>query len=226
MADDDLSAQQPARVLFDGLGIAYEEAFAASPAHHASLQWLLDELAPGSRVLDVGSGTGRPTAQTLCAAGDDVLGIDVSPVMVEIAARQVPGAEFRCADIRATALSNASFDAVCVYFSLLQMTRKEQSDLVTRLARALKPGGLMAMATVPVDVEGMDTLFMDQPVRATSFAHHDFVAMVTTAGLTVDSEQNLMFTPASPNATPEPHLFLQCHRDRMPNTAHDRQGGS
>ncbi|GAA0592709.1 class I SAM-dependent methyltransferase [Streptomyces crystallinus] len=217
MADDDRStdAQQPARVLFDALGIAYEEAFAASAAHHASLRWLLDELAPGSRVLDVGSGTGRPTAQALCAAGHDVLGIDVSPVMVEIATRQVPEAEFRCADIRTTPLQDASFDAVCVYFSLLQMTRKEQTDLVTRLARALKPGGRMALATVPVDVEGVETLFMDQPVRATSFAHHDFVTMVTAAGLTVTSEQSQMFPPARPDATPEPHLFLHCHRDAL-----------
>ncbi|MFE4858436.1 class I SAM-dependent methyltransferase [Streptomyces sp. NPDC056670] len=172
---------------------------------------------PGSR--EVGWGRGRPTAETLTAAGHDVLGIDISPVMVELATRQVPGAEFRCADIRAVPLSDASFDAVCVYFALLQMSREEQAHLVARLARAVKPGGQVALATVPVDAEGVEVVFMDQPVRATSFARDDFVAMVTRAGLTVRAEQSLMFTPARPGAEPEPHLFLHCRRDRVPGTS-------
>ncbi|MFG2720652.1 class I SAM-dependent methyltransferase [Streptomyces sp. NPDC048416] len=222
VTDEHRSPHQPAQAVFDVLGLAYEEAFAASEAHHASLRRLLDELAPGSRVLDVGSGTGRPTAKTLSAAGHDVLGIDVSPVMVDIASRQVPEAEFRCADIRAVAFEDGAFDAVCVYFSLLQMSRAEQTQLVTRLVRALKPGGHMALATVPVDVEGVEVLFMEQPVRATSFDRDAFVAMVTEAGLTVRAEQSLMFTPAHPGAAPEPHLFLHCRRDRVPDATADR----
>ncbi|WP_328314875.1 class I SAM-dependent methyltransferase [Streptomyces sp. NBC_00442] len=210
--DEDRTPLQPAQALFDALGIAYEEAFAASEAHHASLRWLLDELVPGSRVLDVGSGTGRPTAETLSSAGHSVLGIDISPVMVDLATRQVPDAEFRCGDIRAVALSDSSFDAVCVYFALLQMSREEQVSLVTRLARTVKPGGRMVLATVPVDVEGAEFVFMDHPVRATSFARDDFVALVTDAGLTVRSEESLLFTPSRPDAEPEPHLFLYCER--------------
>ncbi|NEE06177.1 methyltransferase domain-containing protein, partial [Streptomyces sp. SID7499] len=83
---------RPAAAVFDALGAEYERAFAASAAHRESLERLLADLAPGSRVLDVGSGTGRPTAQTLAAAGHRVLGVDVSPVMTALAARQVPTA--------------------------------------------------------------------------------------------------------------------------------------
>ncbi|MEV6719527.1 class I SAM-dependent methyltransferase [Streptomyces xanthochromogenes] len=212
MTNEDNNPHQPARELFDVLGLAYEKAFAASEAHHASLRWLLGEMAPRSRVLDVGSGTGRPTAETLSAAGHDVLGIDISPVMVKIATRQVPEAEFRCADIHAVPLDDASFDAVCLYFSLLQMSREEQARLVTRLVRALRPGGHMVLATVPVDVEGVEVVFMDQPVRATSIGRDDFIAMITRAGLTVRAERSLMFTPSRPGAEPEPHLFLHCRR--------------
>ncbi len=144
----------PAAAVFDALGAAYEQAFAASAAHRESLERLLAGLAPGSRVLDVGSGTGRPTAQTLADAGHRVLGVDVSPVMTALAARQVPGAEFRCADIRDFPLAEGEFDAVCVYFSLLQLGRGEQADLMERLVRSLRPGGLLVAATVPVDVAG------------------------------------------------------------------------
>ncbi|MER6979166.1 class I SAM-dependent methyltransferase [Streptomyces carpinensis] len=201
-----------AAAVFDALGADYEKAFAGSAAHRSSLEWLLGRLAPGSRVLDVGSGTGRPTAQTLVAAGHEVLGVDVSPVMVELATRQVPGACFRCADIREVPLTDASFDAICVYFSLLQMSRDDQSRLLRRLVQALKPGGSLAVATVPLDVEDVEGVFMGQKVRVTSFAAEGFAAMVTGAGLSVVSEESFLFTPSHPDAVPEPHLFLHCLR--------------
>jgi ubiquinone/menaquinone biosynthesis C-methylase UbiE len=202
-----------AAAVFDALGSAYEEAFARSPAHRASLDWLLERLEPGSSVLDVGSGTGRPTAETLAGAGHRVLGVDVSPVMVELARKRVPDAVFRHADIREMPLPPDSYDAVCVYFSLLQMTRDEQSGLLERLVRALRPGGHMVLATVPVDVEGVDVVFMGQPVRVTSFAADGFTALAAGAGLTVLRAGESLFTPAHPEAAPEPHLFLYARRD-------------
>ncbi|WP_346346745.1 class I SAM-dependent methyltransferase [Streptomyces sp. SID161] len=210
MAEEDRRA--PAAVVFDALGPAYERAFAGSAPHRASLGRLVELLASGSRVLDVGSGTGRPTAQTLADAGHRVLGIDISPVMVGLAARQVPGAEFRLADIRETPLAEASFDAVCAYFSLLQMTRAEQADVVAKLARTVRPGGLAALATVPLDVEDAEGVFMGQPVRVTSFSAEAFTGLVTGAGLTVLAEEQVVFTPAHPEGTPEPHLFLLARR--------------
>ncbi|MGW0944853.1 class I SAM-dependent methyltransferase [Streptomyces sp. NPDC002623] len=203
--------QRAARV-FDALGPVYEKAFAHSEAHHRSLEWLLGRLAPRSSVLDVGSGTGRPTAATLAGAGHDVLGVDVSPVMVDLAARQVPEAAFRCVDVRELPLEEGSLHAVCVYFSLLQMERARQAEVIGRLARALRPGGSLVLATVPLDVEGVDAVFMGQPVRVTSFAVPDLVDVVTAAGLTVLAEENVLFTPDHPEAVPEPHVFLHCGR--------------
>ncbi|MFF7952471.1 class I SAM-dependent methyltransferase [Streptomyces griseorubiginosus] len=199
---------QRAAEVFDALGLTYEKAFARSEAHLASLEWLLGRLAPGSRVLDVGSGTGRPTASTLADASHEVLGVDVSPVMVELAVRQVPRATFRLADIRELPLEEGAFDAVCVYFSLLQMSRAEQSRVLGRLTRALRPGGSLVLATVPADVEDLAIEFMGRPVRATSFAAEDVVALVRDTGLVVESEHLVEFTPDHPEGAPEPHLFV------------------
>lgn len=207
VAMDDRKRLQ-ASAAFDALGAEYERAFAESAAHHASLQRLLELLAPHSRVLDVGSGTGRPTAQILAEAGHEVLGVDVSPVMVELARRQVPDASFECADIRHVALEDSSFDAACVYFSLLQMSRNDQSELVRRLGRAVTPGGLLMMATVPLDVEGVDVEFMGQDVQVTSFAAAAFTELVSEAGFSLLWGENTLFTPSYPGGVPEPQLFL------------------
>ncbi|TRV78102.1 class I SAM-dependent methyltransferase [Streptomyces sp. 130] len=194
--------------MFDALGIEYEAAFAASATHRASLERLLGVLPPHGRVLDVGSGTGRPTARTLVDAGHEVLGVDVSPVMVDIASRQVPEAEFRCADIRTLPLEDGSFDAVCLYFALLQMPREDQGDVLRLAARVLRPGGHLAVATVPLDVEGVSGTFMGQPVEVTSFGEDAFAALVRDAGFDVLSRESTMFVPAVPAAVPEPQMFL------------------
>lgn len=210
-----MAAGQPrdAAAVFDALGTDYEEAFAGSAAHRASLEQLLEVMPPHGRVLDVGSGTGRPTAQTLVDAGHEVLGVDVSPVMVDIAARQVPAAEFHCADIRELTLEDGAFDAVCMYFTLLQMTRPEQAEVLRLAGRVLRPGGHLAVATVPLDVEGVSGTFMGQPVEVTSFGEDAFTALVEDAGFTVLSRRSTMFVPAVPAAVPEPQMFLLARRD-------------
>ncbi|NED10085.1 class I SAM-dependent methyltransferase [Streptomyces sp. SID9124] len=198
--------------MFDALGTVYEEAFAGSVAHRASLDQLLAVLPEHGRVLDIGSGTGRPTAQALVDAGHEVLGVDVSPVMVDIASRQVPAADFRCADIRTLPLEDGSFDAVCMYFALLQMSRTEQGDVLRLAARVLRPQGHLAVATVPLDVEGVGGTFMGQPVEVTSFGEDAFTALVEEAGFTVLSRTSTMFVPAVPAAVPEPQMFLLARR--------------
>lgn len=202
----------PAAAVFDALGAEYERAFAGSAAHRASLDRLLEDLAPGSRVLDVGSGTGVPTARRLAGAGHRVVGVDVSPVMTALAAGQVPDADFRCGDIREMAWADGEFDAACVYFSMLQMARGEQRELLGRLARAVRPGGLLAVATVPVDVAEVSAVFMGQLVVVSSFGEEEFVALVAGAGFAVEERHSVLFTPDHPAGEPEPHLFLHCRR--------------
>jgi 2-polyprenyl-3-methyl-5-hydroxy-6-metoxy-1,4-benzoquinol methylase len=63
---------------WDGLNIEYEHAYLNNPYKKAVVKNAITRLKPGSRVLDVGCGTGVPVAQMLADAGMDVVGTDVS----------------------------------------------------------------------------------------------------------------------------------------------------
>ncbi|MEJ8640727.1 class I SAM-dependent methyltransferase [Streptomyces sp. MS1.HAVA.3] len=111
-----MSQRKSAAEVFDALGERYEEAFGRVPGQIEALDWLTARLPAGARVLDVGSGTGRPTAEALVRAGCAVTGIDVSAAMVALARARVPQAHFDQADVRTYMPEPGGFDAVCAFF--------------------------------------------------------------------------------------------------------------
>jgi ubiquinone/menaquinone biosynthesis C-methylase UbiE len=198
--------------LFDAIGRGYEEAFGRPPAVEGAVGWLVDGLSPGARVLDVGSGTGRPVAEVLVGAGFDVVGVDVSKVMVDIAREQVPGAEFVHADIREWDSEAESWDAVAAFFPFLQMSRVDVVDVIGKIGRWLKPGGLLAMVTVPMDVEDLEVPFLGHTVRLTSFAKPDLLEIVKQAGLQLYYSRSIFFSPDKPGQPDEEHLLVLASR--------------
>ena len=77
---------------FDAIGSRYDEVFPHKDGQVKTVEQLLNQLPSGAHVLDVGYGTGIPTARQLVAAGCEVTGIDISPVMLDLARRNVPEA--------------------------------------------------------------------------------------------------------------------------------------
>jgi len=202
--------------LFDAVGRGYEEAFGRPPAVDAAVRLLLDRLPDSARVLDIGSGTGRPVAAELAAAGHRVLGVDVSKEMVAIARDQVPDADFVHADIREWDSAAGSWDAVCAFFPFLQMTRGETVRVLEGVARWLKPGGVLAMITVPMDVEGLEVPFLGHTVRITSFAEPDLLRLVERVGLDVVEKTSVVFSPDREGQPDEEHLLVVATRGTTP----------
>jgi SAM-dependent methyltransferase len=107
------------------------------------------QLAPGMRVLDAGCGPGRH-ALALARRGIGVVGVDLSPEFVAIA-RDAVGelpVEFHVGDVRDIEY-RSEFDAVlCLCqggFGLLGGDEHEEA-VVGRFARALRPGGRLAVS--------------------------------------------------------------------------------
>jgi ubiquinone/menaquinone biosynthesis C-methylase UbiE len=207
-----MTRPETAAEVFDALGTDYEHAFRTATAQRAALTDLLAALPPEAKVLDLGAGTGRPTAELLVAAGHDVTGYDVAPKMVEIARSQVPAARFELGDMRELSFPDGTWDAITAFFSMLQLPRAEQETMIGRLATWLKPGGLLVFATVPADVDGADIVFMGHPVRAYSFATGPLKERLRAAGLEIVQEDEAEFVPDHPDAGPEPHVYLTARR--------------
>jgi SAM-dependent methyltransferase len=198
--------------VFDEVGARYEEAFADVPGQLAALDWLVGSLPAGARVLDVGSGTGRPTAERLVRAGCEVTGIDVSAEMVRIARERVPGARFEQADVRTFEAPEGGYDAVCAFFPLLVMDQPEVARSLTRAASWVAPGGAFAMATVPGDVRGLDIVWMGHEVTVSSLSTQDHLRLLGEAGLRVVHHHTAVYHPRGRDAEPEEHLYVHARR--------------
>ena len=104
---------------------------------------------PGSRVLDLGAGTGDQTLLAAQRVGPDgaVLATDISASMLDLAraaaeAAGLPNVETRVMDAQRLELESGSFDAAIARFSL-QFVPDVQRAL-TGVRRVLKPGGRFA----------------------------------------------------------------------------------
>ena len=136
--------------LADHMGEAYDRyAHTKGTAHEIDHVVAVLGLQMGDRVLDVGCGTGRH-AVDLAGRGISVHGVDISRRFVDIARRRTssPLATFERGDARSLAF-DAEFDAViCLCQGAFGMMTADGEDaaVVAGMARALRPGGRLALS--------------------------------------------------------------------------------
>lgn len=94
---------------------------------------------PGQRILDLGCGDGRLTAE-LAATGAEVVACDLSAEQAAAARARVPWVQV--ADATALPYPDRSFDGVLSNAALHWMPAQE--PVLSELARVLKPGGRLA----------------------------------------------------------------------------------
>ena len=103
-----------------------------------------------SRILDVGSGTGHHVAE-LSIQGLDVLGIDISPSMVDKARAVFPKYKFEVADATNSGEfgPNMFTHIMCMYFTIYYIEDKIQ--FFQNCMKWLKPGGYFILHLVDRD---------------------------------------------------------------------------
>ena len=142
------------RASYDAVAGAYAEAMSdelrRKPLDRALLAAFAEqvrEAAPDTaRVWDVGCGPGHVTA-FLAGLGLRAAGVDLSGAMVEQARKRHPDLEFSTGSMTALPASDASWNGLVSFYSLIHMI--DDADLRAALAeyrRVLADGGLLLLA--------------------------------------------------------------------------------
>jgi demethylmenaquinone methyltransferase/2-methoxy-6-polyprenyl-1,4-benzoquinol methylase len=110
------------------------------------------EVPPGSRVLEIGCGTGE-LAGLLCGRGARVEGFDRSPAMIEVARERIEAEKLdgqlmvrEMGVEEMDRLPEGTYDAVVSTLVLSELADDERRYALKHAFRALKPGGLLVVA--------------------------------------------------------------------------------
>jgi demethylmenaquinone methyltransferase/2-methoxy-6-polyprenyl-1,4-benzoquinol methylase len=115
--------------------------------HHRWRQRAVDlaRVGPGSRALDVATGTGD-LAIELSGRGAQVVGLDFSERMLELARVKAPAIDFVQGNALELAYPDTSFDAVTVGFGARNFADLDRG--LRELARVTRPGGRVVILEI------------------------------------------------------------------------------
>ena len=210
--EDRARRQQEQAAGFDAIGSRYDEVFPHKNGQVKAVEELLTRLPSGARVLDLGCGTGIPTARQLVAAGCEVTGVDISPVMLDLARRNVPEATYLQRDAVDVDTNLGRFEAVVAFFSLLMLPRREIVTTLERIGELLTPAGWLALGMVEADLDDVELPFLGLPLRVTGWPREQLRTVVEAAGFEVQAEDVRVYDPPAPDVPPEIQLFLLAKR--------------
>ena len=121
----------------------------------STFEFFCNGLPKRSRVLDVGCGTGVPFTKFLVERGHQVVGIDISSRMVQLARKNVPQATFR--ELSMTDLDYENeFEGVVASYTMLLLDPPRFKDVSQKIVHSLMKGGLFYLSLNEPWEEGAD----------------------------------------------------------------------
>ena len=137
------------KLIFDTYAQSYQEKFMDVDHYRESLESLCEFLKEKDSVLDIGCGPGNISRYLLEKHPNlQLLGIDLSPNMIELAERNNPSANFQVLDCRNIEVLSENFDVIICGFCLPYLSQKEVKSLIRKISALLKPFGLFYLSTM------------------------------------------------------------------------------
>jgi SAM-dependent methyltransferase len=137
------------RSSYDGVADEYARRIAGELRHKPFDRALLDrfaaDVAGRGQVCDLGCGPGH-VARYLRDAGAEVVGIDLSPRMLEEAGRLNPDIAFREGDMLALDLPSASLAGIAAFYAIVNLPMHALARAFREMARVLRAGGRLLLA--------------------------------------------------------------------------------
>jgi SAM-dependent methyltransferase len=118
---------------------------AGKPLDRAFLDAYGERVRGRGEVLEVGCGPGQVAAY-LGDRGVTVRGLDLSPEMIGEATRRYPAIRFEVGDFGALPDPDGSLAGVVAFYAIVHLPTAALAAAFRELARALAPGGLLAVA--------------------------------------------------------------------------------
>jgi SAM-dependent methyltransferase len=129
---------------YDRVAAAYTERLFGELAHKPFDRELLDRFAERVRPLgtacDLGCGPGQ-VARYLHERGLPVMGVDLSPAMVEEARRLNPGIPFQQGSMLDLDFPDEAFGGIAAFYSIIHVPRSLLPRAFAAMHRTLRPGG-------------------------------------------------------------------------------------
>lgn len=128
--------------VYNKIGSWFAENRAADLVEKAYLNDILEHLPAGAKVLDLGCGDGKPILEYFIKHGINVLGVDASTQMIELAKANFPTTGFLLKDMRELDLEE-EFDAIIAWHSFFHLPAGDQPKMFAIFKRHLKPDGIL-----------------------------------------------------------------------------------
>jgi demethylmenaquinone methyltransferase/2-methoxy-6-polyprenyl-1,4-benzoquinol methylase len=140
-------AEPQVEAMFDRIASVYDVMNSVMTAgmHQRWRERAVDLAGSPKRALDVATGTGD-LAIALRERGADVVGVDFSERMLEIARKKAPGIDFRAGNALALEFENDEFDAATVGFGARNFDDLERG--IAEMARVVRPGGRVVILEI------------------------------------------------------------------------------
>src|SRR5215204_6878666 len=137
------------RAMFDRIARVYDlmNSLMTAGLHHRWRERAVDlaRVGPGSRALDVATGTGD-LAIELASRGAEVVGSDFSEGMLEVARKKAPALTWEQGNALALPYPDAAFDAATVGFGARNFSDLAQG--LREMARVVRPGGRVVVLEI------------------------------------------------------------------------------
>ena len=135
--------------MFDRIARVYDRMNSVMTAgmHHRWRERAADlaRVGPGTRALDVATGTGD-LAIELASRGAEVVGVDFSEGMLDLARAKAPGLRFEQGNALDLAYADGEFDAVTVGFGARNFADLDRG--LAEMARITRPGGRVVVLEI------------------------------------------------------------------------------
>ncbi len=145
------------------------------------------QLPDKARVLDAGSGAGRPVSLYLTEKGVDVVGVDISEKMVSLARKNVPKATFKKGNMTQLEFADEIFDGVVSVFALFHVEKQLHGKVFREFYRVLRPGGILMLNTGIRESDSVSRFF-GQPMVWSNHAPEKTLSLVREQGFKINFE--------------------------------------